>query len=61
MTFGQHMRLAGAVVAIVGAVTHLMVLSFIGLCVMACGAILQIDNLEARVKSLEPEKEDDNV
>lgn len=59
MTFGQHMRLAGAVVAIVGALTNLVILSVIGLCVMACGAVLQIDNLEARVKALEGDKHDE--
>lgn len=58
MTFGANVRLAGAVVSIIGAVANTAILSLIGVCIMAIGAILQIDALERRVKELEGE---DNV
>lgn len=57
MTFGGHIRLAGAVAVIVAAFTNIMPLTLIGLCVMAIGTIWQIDSLERRVAALEP-KED---
>lgn len=59
MTFGRHIRLAGAVVIIVAAFTNIMLLTMIGLCVMAIGAIVQIDSLEKRVAALEPKEDTD--
>lgn len=53
MTFGGQIRLAGAVVSIIGAITNIVVLSLVGLMVMAIGAIWQIDTLERRVNALE--------
>lgn len=59
MTFGGQIRLAGAVVAIIGAVSNTVILSALGLCIMAIGVTVQVDSLERRVAALEP-KEDTN-
>ena len=59
MTFGGHIRLAGAVVSIIGAVTNTVILSVVGLCIMAIGAAWQIDALERRVAELEPKEQTD--
>lgn len=59
MTFGGHIRLAGAVVSIIGALMNILVLSLTGVMIMALGAIWQIDSLEKRVSALEPKGDDD--
>ena len=59
MTFGQHVRLAGAVVCIIAFFASSLLLNFIGLIVMAIGVVLHIDNLEKRVAALEPKEKDD--
>lgn len=61
MTFGKQVRLAGAVVCIVGAVTNITILNIIGLLVVFLGVILQVDNLERRIEYLEPKGEDENA
>lgn len=61
MTFGKQVRLAGAVVCIVSAVTNTTILSLIGLFVVFLGVILQVDNLERRIEDLEPKGEDENA
>lgn len=57
MTFGQQIRLLGAAFAITAAIINSMMLALIGLCTMATGVVLHIDNLEKRVKALEEPKE----
>jgi hypothetical protein len=59
MTFGAQVRLAGSVIVLAGFAMHNMLANFIGLAVMALGATIQIDNLERRVKELEPKGDDD--
>lgn len=62
MRFGKQIRLAGAVVCIIGAVSNTLILTLIGLLSMASGVVLQVDNLDARLEALEPkQEEDDNV
>lgn len=61
MTFGKQVRLAGAVVCIVGAVTNITILNIIGLLVVFLGVIFQVDNLERRIEDLEPKGEDENA
>lgn len=53
MTFGAQIRLAGAIVVIIGALTNVIVLNLVGLCIMGIGAVWQIDTLEKRVAALE--------
>lgn len=59
MTFGQHIRLAGAVVVIVAFFMHSLMLNLLGLVVMAIGVTVQVDALERRVAALEPKEDED--
>lgn len=62
MTFGKQVRLAGALICIIGAVTNTLVLNIIGLFAMFIGVVIQVDNLEQRIEALEPkEKEDEEA
>ena len=56
MTFGGQVRLAGAVVVIIGALANIVVLNLVGLCIMGIGTVWQIDALERRVVALEPKE-----
>jgi len=56
MTFGGQVRLAGAVVVIIGALANVIVLNLVGLCIMAIGVTIQVDKLEKRVAELEPKE-----
>ena len=58
MTFGGHIRLAGAVVVILSFFLKSMPLNLVGLMIMAIGVTVQVDSLERRVAALEP-KEDE--
>lgn len=53
MTFGGHVRLAGAIVAIIGAILSMPMLSLVGFALVAVGAIWQIDGLERRMAEIE--------
>jgi len=53
MTFGQHIRLAGATVVIVSFFMNNLLLNFIGLIIMAIGVTVQVDSLERRIAALE--------
>lgn len=60
MTFGGHIRLAGAVVVILSFFLKNMALNFLGLMIMAIGVTIQVDSLERRVAALEPKEKDND-
>lgn len=57
MNLWKQIRLAGAVMCIVAAVTNTLVLTFVGLMVILIGMIGQIDRLER----LQEEKDNDET
>lgn len=59
MKLCQHIRLAGAVTCIIGAVTSMLIVTAIGLMLVSIGAIWQLDLLEARLSALEKGDETD--
>lgn len=59
MTLGKHIRLAGAIACIVGAITNTLILNLIGLLVMFIGVVVQVDNLDRRIAALEPKGDTD--
>lgn len=59
MTFGGHIRMAGAVTTIIGVLIGNLLINILGLMIMAVGVTVQVDTLEKRVSELESEGETD--
>ena len=55
----KHIRLAGAIVVIVGAFMHILALTLLGLAMQYLGVVAAVDRLE-RIIDLMVEKEDNN-
>lgn len=55
----KHIRLAGAVTCIVGAIMGNVMLSFIGLMIVASGVIGAVDRIERIMDTLTKKEDDD--
>ena len=57
MSFGQHIRFAGAIMTIIGTLSNTGLVTFLGFMIIAIGIVVHLDNIEHRMRILEEKNE----